>query len=170
MSLDELSFELTPEQISESRILVVDDEEIITTTLTNFMFVELEVEPVTFTDSKKAVAWLERNEVDLVISDFLMPGIDGIKLLAAARKAHPHAPRILLTGYADKENAIKAINEVQIYQYVEKPWDNAQLATIIRNGLEKKYLVTYLIESIMALSRTQKDLKHLRTELARAFA
>jgi cyclic di-GMP phosphodiesterase len=170
MTLDDIAFELTPEQISESKILVVDDEEIITTTLANFLFVELEAEAVTFNDPEKALAWLQHNDVDLMISDFLMPGLDGIKLLAAARSIHPHSPRILLTGYADKENAIKAINEVQLYQYVEKPWDNDQLATIIKNGLEKKYLVTYLIESITALSSAQRDLKRLRTGLARAFA
>jgi DNA-binding NtrC family response regulator len=138
--------------------------------MASFLFVELEVDAVTFNDPVEAVAWLQHNDVDLVISDFLMPGMDGIKLLGAARALHAHSPRILLTGYADKENAIKAINEVQIYQYVEKPWDNDQLATIVKNGLEKKYLVSYLIQSIVALSSTQRDLKRLKTELARAFA
>jgi DNA-binding NtrC family response regulator len=170
MSFGDFELDITPEQIVQARIVVVDDEEIITKTLTNLLFVELDVEPVSFNDPVAASRWIEQNDLDLVVSDLLMPGMDGIKLLAAARDAHPHAPRILLTGYADKENAIKAINEVQLYQYVEKPWDNDQLVTTIKNGLEKKFLVKHLIESIVALSSTKRDLSRLRTELARAFA
>jgi response regulator RpfG family c-di-GMP phosphodiesterase len=45
------------------------------------------------------------------------------RFLAEVKKRFPLVPRILLTGYADKENAIKAINNVGLYQYIEKPWD-----------------------------------------------
>ena len=169
MTLDDIAFELTPEQISESKILVVDDEEIITSTLASFLFVELDAEAVTFNEPEKAVAWLQRNDVDLVISDFLMPGLDGIKLLAAARAIHPHSPRILLTGYADKENAIKAINEVGLYQYIEKPWSNEDLRIILRNGVEKKQLLEKLRQKMSEVTRAYDELLGIQKEVLKAF-
>lgn len=163
-------YELSDEEIAEATIVVVDDEELITSTLSNFLFVELEAEAVTFNDPVKAAAYIAENDVDLIISDFLMPKMDGIRLLAAAREARPHAPRILLTGYADKENAIKAINQVQLYQYVEKPWDNGMLKNVIKNGLERKFLIRYLTNYVSELDATREDLAKLRKGLVRAFA
>ncbi len=163
-------FEVSEDELAEARILVVDDEELITSTLSNFLFVELEIDAITFNKPQEAAAYLAENEIDLVISDFLMPAMDGISLLTEARRNHPHAPRVLLTGYADKENAIKAINQVQLYQYVEKPWDNEQLKQIIKNGLERKFLIQHLTDYVDKLSATKKDLQTLRKSLLRAFA
>ena len=59
----------------------------------------------------------------------------GVEFLLKVKELQPEAIRILLTAYADKENAIRAINEVGLYQYVEKPWDNDALLLLIRNGL-----------------------------------
>ena len=163
-------YELTDDDVAEARLVVVDDEPLITQTLSNFLFIELEIDAVTFNDPRQAAAYLDENPVDLVMSDFLMPQMDGIKLLGHARKAHPHAPRVLLTGYADKENAIKAINEVQLYQYVEKPWDNAMLKNIIRNGLERTFLIRHLTKFVDQLAETESNLSSLKRGLARAFA
>jgi DNA-binding NtrC family response regulator len=163
-------YEVTEDELSEAKIVVVDDEELITSTISNFLFVELDIDAVTFNKPREAAQHLADNEVDLVISDFLMPEMDGIAFLTEARRLHPHAPRVLLTGYADKENAIKAINEVQLYQYVEKPWDNGQLKNIIKNGLERKFLITHLTSYVDQLSSTRKDLQKLRKSLVRAFA
>ena len=71
-------------------------------------------------------------------------------ILAKVREIKPEIPRIILTGYADKENAIKAINEVGLFQYIEKPWDNDDLKIIIRNGIEKKQLLKKLQEKMVA--------------------
>ena len=70
---------------------------------------------------------MPRMAPDVVLSDFKMPGMDGLAFLARVRAAYPDAVLILLTGYADKESAIRAINEVGIWQYVEKPWDLGEL-------------------------------------------
>ncbi len=53
-----------------------------------------------------------------------MPKMNGIEFLSKAKKIHPDTTQILLTGYADKENAIRAINELGIFKYIEKPWGN----------------------------------------------
>lgn len=57
---------------------------------------------------------------------------------------YPEVSKILLTGYADKENAIKAINEIGLYRYIEKPWNNDDLIINIKNGIERSYLLSEL--------------------------
>ncbi|HDS01144.1 MAG TPA: response regulator, partial [candidate division Zixibacteria bacterium] len=71
--------------------------------------------------------------------------------LSAVREMYPDLPRILLTGYADKENAIKAINEVSLFQYLEKPWDNEQLKLVLKNAIESKSLREHLHMKIKEL-------------------
>lgn len=170
MPTSDFPFELTPERIAQCKVVLVDDEPLVTTSLRNLLFLELELEAIVFNDPREALAHIRAAEVELIISDFLMPGMDGIELLRQARAVRPDAPRILLTGYADKENAIKAINEVQLFQYVEKPWDNAQVTSLVRSGLERQHLIRSLFTTIEQLERTERDLSRLRRGLVRAFA
>jgi DNA-binding NtrC family response regulator len=98
-----------------------------------------------------------------------MPEMDGITFLAGVRDIKPEIPRIILTGYADKENAIKAINEVGLYQYIEKPWDNEDLMIIIRNGLEKQKLLKKLQEKIQEINAAYGDLQTMQKEILKTF-
>ncbi|MBC8228532.1 response regulator, partial [bacterium] len=109
-------------------ILLVDDEEMVTTSISTLLMLETDYDVLTFNSPGKALEEIQNEEIDLVISDYLMPGeMNGIEFLLEMKEVQPDAIRILLTAYADKENAIKAINEVGLYQYVEKPWDNDAL-------------------------------------------
>src|SRR5690349_18596251 len=110
--------------MSRETVMIVDDEQMVLTSLATYLELETQYGIVTFTSGEQAVAHLAKNPVDLIISDFLMPGMDGIAFLARAREIVPEVPRIILTGYADKENAIKAINQVGLFHYIEKPWNN----------------------------------------------
>ncbi len=107
--------------------------------------------------------------VDLIISDYLMPDMNGIEFLLEVKKIHPFATRILLTGYADKENAIKAINEVGLYQYVEKPWDNDDLKLAIQNGLERRFLMEKLESKIQEVQQVQQSLQDIQSQIIKAF-
>jgi FixJ family two-component response regulator len=69
---------------------------------------------------------------------------------------------MLLTGHADKQSAIQAINEVALYQYIEKPWDNAALLLAVRNGCERAQLMRELKDS-------QSNLRDVRARLIKAF-
>src|SRR5690348_18053320 len=84
-----------------------------------------------FTDPEKAAAFIRERNYDVIVSDYLMPKMTGIQLLRQAKDAAPEASRILLTGHADKQSAIDAINDVALFQYIEKPWDNTQLLLAI---------------------------------------
>ncbi len=160
---------LGTEEIACSRVVVVDDEPLITNILTTLLNVELGIEPSTFNDPRAALSHIAEQDVDLVISDFLMPGMSGIELLREARKARPEVPRVLLTGYADKESAVAAINEIQLFNYVEKPWDNAQLKQVIVGALNHCNLVRMVCSTVAELSATRDDLRHLQGVLARVF-
>ncbi len=151
------------------RIILVDDEEIVLTSLSSFLRLETEYEVVTFLKPQDALTYLADNHADLIVSDYLMPEMDGISFLAECRKLHPEVPRIILTGYADKENAIKAINDVGLFQYIEKPWDNDDLLIIFRNGLEKLYLMKKLQQKIDEINRAYGDLQGLHREIVKTF-
>jgi len=163
-------FELTDEQVRQARVVVVDDDELVTRSLSSFLSLEMNIGATVFNESTRAAAYLSENEADLIISDFLMPEMDGIQLLAKVRDRQPEVPRILLTGYADKENAIKAINDARVFQYLEKPWENEQLKRVVINGLERVSLLRLLSSKVEELATTKGDLSRLRRALMRAFA
>jgi len=153
-------------------IMLVDDEEMVLNSMKSFFAIESNYTLMIYTSPLKALEDLDRSHahVDLVISDYLMPEMDGITFLAKVKDRLPMVPRILLTGYADKENAIKAINNVGLYQYIEKPWDNEDLKLIIRNGLEKTTLLHQLEEKIHEVERAQRELSDIQKDILRVFA
>ena len=152
-------------------ILLVDDEEMIISSIKSFLSIETDYRLLTYTSPTKALQDLETKikKVDLVISDYLMPEMDGISFLAEVKKRFPLIPRILLTGYADKENAIKAINNVGLYQYIEKPWNNDDLRLVIRNGIEKTALLNQLEDKIREVEKVHKELNDVHKEILRVF-
>jgi DNA-binding NtrC family response regulator len=156
--------------VERESVLIVDDEEMVLTSLSTYLALESEYEVVTFSSARQALTHLEQTDVGLIISDFLMPEMDGITFLTRARELRPDAPRVLLTGYADKENAIKAINQVALYQYVEKPWDNDDLRLIIRNGLEKRQLIAKLSQQVRQVNQAYLELRGIQEEILKAFA
>ena len=83
---------------------------------------------------------LERETVDLVISDMRMPEMDGASFLKQVRARWPGVMRLLLTGYADISSTIAAINEGQIYRYIAKPWDDNEITLVVREALERRRL------------------------------
>ncbi|MCK4931294.1 MAG: response regulator [Candidatus Aminicenantes bacterium] len=153
----------------ESTIVLVDDEDMVLTSLNSFLTLETDYDVKTFVSVKEALEYIKTGRVDLVVSDYLMPEMDGISFLAKVREIKPEVPRIILTGYADKENAIKAINNVGLFQYIEKPWDNDDLLIILRNGLEKQKLMTRLNEKIKEINNAYKELQDLQNEIVKTF-
>lgn len=156
-----------PQEIES--VVLVDDEEMVLTSLNSFLSLETDYDVHTFKSAAEALKFIESNDVSLVVSDYLMPEMDGITFLAQVRKIKPEIPRIILTGYADKENAIKAINEVGLYQYIEKPWDNDDLLIILRNGLEKQKLMRKLQQKIAQINHAYDELQGLHKEIVKTF-
>ncbi len=149
-------------------ILIVDDEEMVLSSLRGLFTLSTSYQVLEASDPRKALDDLSRTRVDLVISDFLMPRMNGIEFLKEVRAIQPEAIRVLLTGYADKENAIKAINDVGLYHYLEKPWDNEALLSIVRNGLKEKSLQKMLAEKVKELDALANQHQALSRELEMA--
>ncbi len=143
-------------------IMLVDDEPMVTQALALFLELETEYEVVTCISGAEALERLADGPVDVVVSDFLMPGMTGLELLAEVGRRDPEIPRLMLTGYADKENAIRAINEVGLFQYLEKPLDNDQFLLALKNALAHKGVRAALHDKIQELDRTL----HQRDELS----
>ncbi len=130
----------------KKRILIVDDEPLVVESLQSLLTLETVHEVLGFTSCQTALDTIRRSPLDLAISDFLMPEMDGVCFLKEVRALYPEIPLIILTGYADKESAIRAINEVGLYQYLEKPWDNNDLLHVIEGGLSQRLHIHRLQE------------------------
>ena len=145
--------------MNKGKIVVVDDEKIVTSAFKTLLKVEGFSDGHFFNSPVEALDFLKENKPDIVISDFLMPEMNGLEFLQGVNELYPEVSKILLTGYADKENAIKAINEIGLYRYIEKPWDNADLIINIKNGIERSYLLSELRQKISELEVAKKELE-----------
>jgi DNA-binding NtrC family response regulator len=150
-------------------VLIVDDDEMVTTALRGFLQLETSYRILTSNSPHAALDFVQHERVDVVIADFMMPVMDGITFLGKCRETRPLATRILLTGYADKQNAIRAINEVGLYYYLEKPWNNEHLLIVVRNGVERSALFTELDSRVLALEEANQELYGMRRKLIQAF-
>ena len=88
----------------------------------------------------EGLAVIDAEQVDLIISDMRMPGMDGAAFLAEACKRQPDAVRLLLTGYADMESTVAAINSGQITRYISKPWNDYELIATLGQVLTLREL------------------------------
>jgi DNA-binding NtrC family response regulator len=150
-------------------VLIADDEEMVITSIRAFLELEGEFDIHGFTDPVEAAAFAEKNLVDVVVSDYLMPKMNGIQLLGKIKESQPEASRVLLTGHADKQSAIEAINQVALFQYLEKPWDNQQLLLVVQSGAERSKLFRDLREKVGELDSAHSTLKGVQKRLIQAF-
>jgi DNA-binding NtrC family response regulator len=154
---------------AQPHVMIVDDEDMVITSIRAFLQLETEYVVHGFTNPEQAAAHLRTTPVEVVVSDYLMPRMNGIQLLSKAREYQPEAARVLLTGHADKQSAIQAINDVGLFQYLEKPWDNAQLLLVIRSAIERTQLLRRLRDKVEELDAAHNNLKDVQSRLLRAF-
>jgi len=153
----------------QASVVVVDDEEMVATALRTFLELETPYEIRDFTAPRRALESLAESPADVVVADFMMPEMDGVQFLREVRASWPQTSRILLTGYADVQNAIRAINEAGLYYYLQKPWDNEHLKLVVRNGVERSTLVNELDARISALEDVNEELLDARQRLIKMF-
>ena len=139
------------------QILVVDDEEAILETMT-FTF-EDDYEVHTSTDARRALELLdEREDVAVVLTDQRMPNMSGVEFLKEVWKRHPATVRMILTGFADMDAIIEAINDGHVYAYITKPWEPDHLKQVMKQAV-KHYELTVENERLLT------DLKHANVYL-----
>jgi len=119
--------------IKKARILVVDDEERILTALKSLFRQRYHV--FCTTDGFKALDFIKKYQMHVIISDQRMPAMLGVELLRQSREISPRSVRILLTGYSDLAAIVGSINDGEIYRFISKPWDNRALQTIVAEAV-----------------------------------
>jgi two-component system probable response regulator PhcQ len=123
------------------RYLLVDDEINILNALRRSLhphMLEENVRIETYTEAQQALLRMHEVPFDLVISDYRMPRMDGIAFLKRVKSIQPDAVRLMLSSSDDFETVLGAINEAEVFRYVSKPWDIAELLKIIELGMARR--------------------------------
>lgn len=115
--------------VKKTRLLIVDDEERILNALKSLFKQRYHV--FTTTDGNKALDFITRYHMHVIISDQRMPIMTGVELLRRSREISPYSVRILLTGYSDLAAMVGSINDGEVYRFLNKPWDNQALQTLV---------------------------------------
>jgi response regulator RpfG family c-di-GMP phosphodiesterase len=149
------------------RILYVDDEEGLLSAFRSLMR-PLEVETHLLPDSTRIEKTLhDDGPFAVVFSDQRMPGLDGVGVLEFVRRTHPETIRIMITGYAELRETLRAVNEGGIAHHVTKPWDDDDLRRLTSACVTQFNLTQhnrFLLEEVAAVSSAHRRLaeQHLR--------
>jgi two-component system response regulator PilR (NtrC family) len=119
-------------------ILIVDDEEVLQDILTALLRKEGH-KPISATTGEEGLAALEREEVDLVLLDLMLPGMHGMEVLREIRRRDPDQVVVVITAFSSIESAIAAMRE-GAFHYIPKPFKNEEVLLTIRKGLEQRRL------------------------------
>jgi putative two-component system response regulator len=124
-------------------VLFVDDEENILSSVGR-IFSDSGIRIFTACSGPDAIHILRREDIAVLVSDNLMPGMKGIELFSKAREMSPDTVRVLMTAYADLQTAIDAINKGEVFRFIVKPWENEVLVATVGEGIGRYRLVRSL--------------------------
>jgi CheY-like chemotaxis protein len=116
--------------MDKGRVLFVDDEPALLTGLSELFCGEYAV--YTSANALGGLAILESERIEVVVSDFKMPGMDGLAFLIEVRRRHPEIIRILMTAYADMQLVIRAMNEGEVHRFIAKPYKGSELRVMLQ--------------------------------------
>jgi CheY-like chemotaxis protein len=112
-------------------------------------------------NGEEAIQTLKKSPFDVVITDLMMSGADGLQVLEEAKKCHPESIVIIMTGYASLDTAIRAIRG-GAYDYIRKPFKIEELDIVVRNACEKIFLLRENKRLLQRLQETMAEMKNLR--------
>jgi CheY-like chemotaxis protein len=147
-------------------LLLVDDEPGVLRALQR-IFMDENYRILTAGDAARALDLLNTNSVHLIISDHRMPGMTGSELLRQVKERWPQVIRIMLTGYADVQSIMGAVNEGAVFKFITKPWNDEDLRLTVSLGLQQ-YVLIRENRRLRELTRSQQEKlqsnSHLLTE------
>ncbi len=149
---------------SAGRLLLVDDEQNILRALRRLLLRGdwlIETAP----DAEKALELFPRFQPAVVISDFRMPGMNGVEFLAKVKAQSPHTQRIMLTGQADQQAIEEAINRSEVFRFISKPWNDAQLMLTVKSAFEQHTLVSENTRLYELTQSQNTELRQLNADL-----
>ena len=145
-------------------LLCVDDDPGVLNALRRLLTLE-GYRLLTASSGEDGLQVLRSTRIDLVLSDMKMPGMDGAQFLEQVKTHSPDTIRILLTAYPDLHSTVVAINRAGIYRYVEKPWDNEVLLSILNDALERKLLEREKLQLELLTQQQNRELRKLNAKL-----
>jgi len=149
---------------SDMTLLCVDDERIILPTLQR-LFHRKSYTLLVADSAKNALKMIEKNSIDVIVSDMRMPEMDGATLLERVAKSYSDIYRIVLSGYADFESTVAATNLGKINRFVNKPWNNDELVNAVEEGFERIRLKRENQSLKSKIENQNKLLKSLNNDL-----
>ncbi len=123
------------------RIMLVDDDENILNALQRVLKRQKNWKVESFVSPVEALQRASTHSFDVIISDYRMPDMNGAELLGKIKELQPQSVRMVLSGYADLESVLNAINQAEIYRFVSKPWQDYELITVICKALEHREIL-----------------------------
>lgn len=150
----------------KTKILCVDDEENVLKAIKRLFFDE-DYEILTASSGQEGLDILKNENIQIIISDYRMPGMSGVEFLKEVRKNWPETVRIVLSGYADISSIVMAINEGEIYKFIPKPWNDTELKITILNAIERYCLYKKNLALTHELKEKNEELNRLNNELKR---
>lgn len=158
-------------------VLILDDEPPIVKAMTRVLsrmpgeWLDGRCQVFGFNDPDEALASLRDRNYDLIISDLRMPHMGGLEFLRQALAIQPDAMRIVISGHADLPTVMSAVNDVQVFRFIDKPWNDTELlmgvAQALRNCMlqrENKRLADLVREQRSTISRQEEVLRDLEAE------
>jgi two-component system, NtrC family, sensor kinase len=145
-------------------VLLVDDEEFILRALKRVLK-SPDWELVTAADAEQGLALFQQHKPAVVVSDYRMPGMNGIDLLSEILKVAPDTQRILLTGDADHRALEEAINRSAVFRFVSKPWSDLALLATVKSAFEHHAAAREAARLLQLTTAQNEELKQLNQAL-----
>ena len=152
-------------------LLIVDDEPNVCDSVHDLLRREFRV--LKATSAEEGFLIMQQEEVHIVMTDQRMPRITGVELLSKVKARHPHAIRMLFTGFADLDSIVAAINQGHVFQFLKKPWQPEELIVAVRQAaaeyddvetvaIEREQLQEQVFELARRVSALEAEVERFR--------
>jgi response regulator RpfG family c-di-GMP phosphodiesterase len=142
-------------------LLVVDDEPDVSDSINDLLRHEFLV--LKAKSAAEGTCLMLENEVHIIMTDQRMPKVTGVELLKNVRHRHPHAVRVLFTGFADLDAIVEAINQGHIFKFLKKPWQPEELLAVVREAATE---YDRLVDNDEEFVRLRAEVEQLRQRVS----
>ncbi|HET6439477.1 MAG TPA: ATP-binding protein [Anaeromyxobacter sp.] len=164
LEVAQLGGDARPEPAQESTLLIVDDDEHVRRALRRVLR-RARCRVLDAPDAQSALEVLGREPVQVVVSDYRMPGMSGVEFLRAVKERWPRIQRVLLTGQADSTAIEEAVNQSEIFRFIWKPWDDGHLLITIQSAVDQYWIVEDNVRLQRLLEQRNSELERLNRDL-----
>ncbi|HET6413458.1 MAG TPA: ATP-binding protein [Anaeromyxobacter sp.] len=164
LQLAHLGGDVAPEPVLESTLLLVDDDEHVRRALRRVLR-RARCRVLDAPEAQTALEILAREPVQVVVSDYRMPGMSGVEFLRAVKERWPRIQRVLLTGQADSTAIEEAVNQSEIFRFIWKPWDDGHLLITIQSAVDQFWIVEDNVRLQKLIEERNRQLEQLNRDL-----